>query len=134
MKFRIKDPDVVRGFKALGWTYEFDEDDVERYGFYWHGDCRDRIYFDPCEEFAVEPVCELAEGGHVRLKEIKILVDLLCDATSLADGLSENSSLDKADRRKFRTLARHLSETWFALFERYYEDIDEEGSEDEMPN
>ena len=62
MKYRIKDPDVVKGFKILGWTYEFDEDDVKRYGFYWHGDCRNKIYFDPCEEFYVEPVKELAEG------------------------------------------------------------------------
>ena len=64
MRYRIKDPDVVRGFKALGWTYEFDEADVEQYGFYWHGDCRDRIYFDPCEEFAVEPVPEIVDSWH----------------------------------------------------------------------
>lgn len=64
MRYRIKDPDVVKAFKILGWTYEFDEADVERFGFYWHGDCRNKIYFDPCEEFYVEPVKELAEGWH----------------------------------------------------------------------
>ena len=58
MKYRIKDPDVIRGFKALGWTYEFDEDDVKRFGFYWHGDCRDRIYLSLNEELEVEPVKE----------------------------------------------------------------------------
>lgn len=134
MKYRIKDPDVVKGFKVLGWTYEFDENDVKRYGFYWHGDCRDRIYFDPCEEFEVEPVPELVKGGHARLKEIKTLIDHLCDATCLAGGLSESSDFGKADRRKFRALERHLSETWFALFECYYKEIDEEGSEDEVQN
>lgn len=58
MKYRIKDPDVVRGFKSLGWTYEFDEADVKRYGFYWHGDCRDKIYLSLCEELEVEPIKE----------------------------------------------------------------------------
>lgn len=58
MKYRIKDPDVVAGFKHLGWTYEFDEDDVKRFGFFWHGDCRDKIYLSLCEELEVEPVKE----------------------------------------------------------------------------
>lgn len=58
MKYRIKDPDVVAGFKHLGWTYEFDEDDVKRFGFYWHGDCRNKIYLSLCEELEVEPVKE----------------------------------------------------------------------------
>lgn len=134
MKYRIKDPDVIRGFKVLGWTYEFEEADVERFGFYWHGDCRDKIYLSLFEELEVEPVPELAESEHARFKEIMALVDFLCDATCLAGALSESSDFGKAERRKFRVLERRLSETWFALFERYYKEIDEEGSEDEVQN
>ena len=63
MKYRIKDPDVVKAFKILGWTYEFDETEVERFGFYWHGNFRGKIYFNPHEEFEVEPVPEHEETG-----------------------------------------------------------------------
>lgn len=129
MKYRIKDPDVIKGFKSLGWTYEFDETEVERFGFYWHGDCRDRIFFNPHEEFEVEPVPELVKGGHVWSNEIVSLIDLLCDAASLADGISQSSDFGKADRRKFRALAMYLSETWFAISECYCKENDEEESE-----
>ena len=131
MKYRIKDPrkrEVVRQFFNRE-VFDLEEGDVLDMRLY----SKLRGGLDPVP-LLLEPVLELAEGGHARLKEIKTLIDLLCDATCLAGGLSESSDFGKADRRKFRALERHLSETWFAIFECYYKEIDEEGSEDEVPN
>lgn len=64
MKYRIKDPDVVKAFKILGWAYEFDEANVERFGFWWPGKFRGKIFFDPHEEFDVEPVPKVVDGWH----------------------------------------------------------------------